>query len=164
MEHWSRSWTKAKTQKLKKEIQGRIIKALSERNQEINSRKNREETTKQKMEREEQEKLMQLPVYLGDKVRLLSGTGRQVGEIMEVRKDKFLLSLGGVLTSWVGRKDFIHWGATTTPKKPMKALNEQEHSHDKQSVKLVGDKKITPSKVNTKSKQYGKRSRGSDNK
>ena len=164
MEHWSRSWTKAKTQKLKKEIQGRIIKALSERNQEIKSRKNREETTKQKTEREEREELMQIPVYLGDKVRLLSGTGMQVGEIMEVRKDKFLLSLGGVLTSWVGRKDFIHWGATTTPKKPMKALNEQEHSHDKQSVKLVGDKKITPSKVNTKSKQYGKRSRGSDNK
>lgn len=162
MEQWSKSWTKAKTQKLKKELQGRIIRALSERNQEINSRKKREETKKQKIERQEQEKLMQLPVYLGDKVRLLSGPGRQAGEIMDIRKDKFLISFGGVLTSWAGRKDFIHWGAST--KQSPKLLKNQAGGHDKQNAKFVESKKDTASKAKIKNKQNGKRGRGPDNK
>ncbi|MDG1881823.1 MAG: hypothetical protein P8I92_05975 [Schleiferiaceae bacterium] len=162
MEQWSKSWTKAKTQKLKKELQGRIIRALSERNQEINSSKKREETKKQKIERQEQEKLMQLPVYLGDKVRLLSGPGRQAGEIMDIRKDKFLISFGGVLTSWAGRKDFIHWGAST--KQSPKLLKNQAGGRDKQNAKFVENKKDTASKAEIKNKQNGKRGRGPNNK
>jgi hypothetical protein len=70
---------------------------------------------------------------------MLSGPGRQAGEIMDIRKDKFLISFGGVLTSWAGRKDFIHWGAST--KQSPKLLKNQAGGHDKQNTKFVKNKK-----------------------
>jgi hypothetical protein len=71
--------------------------------------KQRAETAKQKAEREELERLWTLPVKVGDKVKVLQGAGRQAGEIQEIRKDKFLVSLGGVLSAWMERPQFVHW-------------------------------------------------------
>jgi hypothetical protein len=39
MEQWANLWSKAKTQKHKKEVQDKIIKSLSERNYEVRARK-----------------------------------------------------------------------------------------------------------------------------
>jgi len=109
MEQWSLSWSKAKTQKAKKEIEARIVRTLSERHQVLEVQKQRAETAKQKAEREELERLWTLPVKVGDKVKVLQGAGRQAGEIQEIRKDKFLVSLGGVLSAWMERPQFVHW-------------------------------------------------------
>ena len=109
MEQWSLSWSKANTQKAKKEIEARIVRTLSERHQVLEVQKQRAETTKQKAEREELERLWTLPVKVGDKVKVLQGAGRQAGEIQEIRKDKFLVSLGGVLSAWMERTQFVHW-------------------------------------------------------
>ena len=109
MEQWSLSWSKAKTQKAKKEIEARIVRTLSERHQVLEVQKQRAETAKQKVEREELERLWTLPVKVGDKVKVLQGAGRQAGEIQEIRKDKFLVSLGGVLSAWMERPQFVHW-------------------------------------------------------
>ena len=109
MEQWSLSWSKAKTQKAKKEIEERIVRTLSERHQVLEVQKQRAETAKQKAEREELEHLWTLPVKVGDKVKVLQGAGRQAGEIQEIRKDKFLVSLGGVLSAWMERPQFVHW-------------------------------------------------------
>jgi DNA mismatch repair protein MutS2 len=109
LEQWSISWSKAKTQKAKKEIEDRIVRTLSERHQVLEVQKQRAETAKQKTERETLEQLWTLPVKVGDKVKVLHGAGRQAGEIQEIRKDKFLVSLGGVLSAWMERKQFIHW-------------------------------------------------------
>jgi len=109
MEQWSLSWSKAKTQKAKKEIEERIVRTLSERHQVLEVQKQRAETAKQKADREELERLWTLPVKVGDKVKVLQGAGRQAGEIQEIRKDKFLVSLGGVLSAWMERPQFVHW-------------------------------------------------------
>ena len=109
MEQWSVSWSKAKTQKAKKEIEERIVRTLSERHQVLEVQKQRAETAKQKADRERLEKLWTLPVKVGDKVKVLQGAGRQAGEIQEIRKDKFLVSLGGVLSAWMERQQFVHW-------------------------------------------------------
>jgi len=109
MEQWSLSWSKAKTQKAKKEIEERIVRTLSERHQVLEVQKQRAETVKQKADREELERLWTLPVKVGDKVKVLQGAGRQAGEIQEIRKDKFLVSLGGVLSAWMERPQFVHW-------------------------------------------------------
>ena len=50
-----------------------------------------------------------MPVKVGDKVMIVGG-GRQQGEVLEIRRDKFLVRLGGVLSTWVDRKQFVHWG------------------------------------------------------
>ncbi len=109
MEQWSLSWSKAKTQKAKKEIEARIVRTLSERHQVLEVQQQRVKTARQKAEREELERLWTLPVKVGDKVKVLQGAGRQAAEIQEIRKDKFLVSLGGVLSAWMERQQFVHW-------------------------------------------------------
>ncbi len=158
LEQWSKSWSKAKTQKLKKEIQGRIVKSLSARSHEIVVRKEREETDNQKKAREEQESRLTLPVVIGDRVRLLGGAGRQAGEVMEIRKDKFLVSLGGVLSSWVGRKQFVHWDSVKKEQPTNKKRNttELKAQNGEQRSKLVEDKSKNSQKNTVEKKKNGK--------
>ncbi len=154
IEQWSLSWSKAKTQKAKKEIEERIVRTLSERHQVLESQKQRAETARQKAEREELERLWTLPVQVGDKVKVLQGAARQAGEIQEIRKDTFLVSLGGVLSAWMERKQFVHWdvrpgAAQVKPKSSGKPTKRNPTKVDPRSSSWTPEKNPADKFVNT---------------
>ena len=148
MEQWANLWSKAKTQKLKKEVQDKIIKSLSERNYEERARKKKEQMQGKKAAKKVLENLFLEPVKRGDKVKVFGGGAKKIGEVIEIRKDKFLVSLGDVLSTWLKRKEFVHVEPTTDKKlKP----NEKKMRAEKQNVKFVKKKEST-----TKTQKNGK--------
>jgi DNA mismatch repair protein MutS2 len=108
LEQLSASWAKAKSKKAKDEVIERATKLFAERNGVEKKASLRKETAKQAEARQKLEAALAMPVKIGDKVKIVGG-GRQQGEILEVRRDKFLVRLGGVLSTWVERKQFVHW-------------------------------------------------------
>ncbi len=143
MERWANLWSKAKTQKRKKEVQDKIIKSLSERNYEVRARKKKEKMQGKKVAKKALENLFLEPVKRGDKVKVLGGGAKKIGEVIEIRKDKFLVSLGDVLSTWLKRKEFVHVEPTTDKK--LKS-NEKKMRAEKQNVKFV-KKKENPIKT-----------------
>ena len=143
MEQWANLWSKAKTQKRKKEVQDKIIKSLSERNYEVRARKKKEQMQGKKVAKKALENLFLEPVKRGDKVKVLGGGAKKIGEVIEIRKDKFLVSLGDVLSIWLKRKEFVHVEPTTDKK--LKS-NEKKMRAEKQNVKFV-KKKENPIKT-----------------
>ena len=109
LEQLSASWAKAKSKKAKDEVIERATKLFAERNGVEKKASQRKETAKQAEARQKLEAALAIPVKIGDKVKIVGG-GRQQGEVLEVRRDKFLVRLGGVLSTWVERKQFVHWG------------------------------------------------------
>jgi DNA mismatch repair protein MutS2 len=109
LEQLSASWAKAKSKKAKDEVIERATKLFAERNGVEKKASQRKETAKQIEARQKLEAALAMPVKIGDKVKIVGG-GRQQGEVLEVRRDKFLVRLGGVLSTWVERKQFVHWG------------------------------------------------------
>jgi DNA mismatch repair protein MutS2 len=143
MERWANLWSKAKTQKRKKEVQDKIIKSLSERNYEVRARKKKEQMQGKKAAKKALENLLLEPVKTGDKVKVLGGGAKKIGEVIEIRKDKFLVSLGDVLSTWLKRKEFVH--VEPTADKKLKS-NEKKMRAEKQNVKFV-KKKENPIKT-----------------
>ena len=50
------------------------------------------------------------PIAVGDKVRLL--VTRQRGNVLEIKKDKYIIALGGNMSTTIGRDQFVkenHW-------------------------------------------------------
>ena len=137
MEQWANLWSKAKTQKHKKEVQDKIIKSLSERNYEVRARKKKEQLQGKNAVKKALENLFLEPVKKGDKVKVLGGGAKKIGEVIEIRKDKFLVSLGDVLSTWLKRKEFVHVEPAIDKKlKP----NEKKMRAEKQNVKFVKKK------------------------
>ena len=108
LEQWATSWQKAKTQKARNEVKDRIVRLVSERVREEKKQRKRKESQAQVAKRERLEALLQKPIKVGDKVKVLNG-GRQSGEVLEIRKGRYLIQLGGVLSTWAERKDFVLW-------------------------------------------------------
>jgi polyhydroxyalkanoate synthesis regulator phasin len=108
LEQLSAAWTKAKTKKTKDEVIERATILFAERSGIEKKSSQRKETAKQSASRERLEAALLIPVRIGDKVKIVGG-GRQQGEVLEVRRDKYMVRLGGVLSTWVERKQFVHW-------------------------------------------------------
>ena len=77
MERWANLWSKAKTQKRKKEVQDKIIKSLSERNYEVRARKKKEQMQGKKVAKKALDNLFLEPVKRGDKVKVLGGGAKK---------------------------------------------------------------------------------------
>ena len=108
LEQLSAAWTKAKTKKSKDEVIERATILFAERSGIEKKSSQRKETAKQSASRQRLEEALLIPVRIGDKVKIVGG-GRQQGEVIEVRRDKYMVRLGGVLSTWVERKQFVHW-------------------------------------------------------
>jgi hypothetical protein len=124
-------------------VQDKIIKSLSERNYEVRARKKKEQMQGKKVAKKALENLFLEPVKTGDKVKVLGGGAKKIGEVIEIRKDKFLVSLGDVLSTWLKRKEFVH--VEPTADKKLKS-NEKKMRAEKQNVKFV-KKKENPIKT-----------------
>jgi dsDNA-specific endonuclease/ATPase MutS2 len=84
-----------------------VVKLFAERAGRAKKAEKKAETKAQQAERIRLEQLWALPIKNGDRVRVLSG-GRTPGEILEIKKDKYLVRLGN-LSSWMDRQQFIPW-------------------------------------------------------
>ena len=108
LEQLPAAWTKDKTKKSKDEGIERATILFAERSGIEKKSNQRKETAKQSASRQRLEAALLMPVRIGDKVKIVGG-GRQQGEVLEVRRDKYMVRLGGVLSTWVERKQFVHW-------------------------------------------------------
>ena len=97
----------AKGPKGRQEVLNEVVKLFAERAGRAKKAEKKAETKAQQAQRIRLEQLWALPIKNGDRVRVLSG-GRTPGEILEIKKDKYLVRLGN-LSSWMDRQQFIPW-------------------------------------------------------
>jgi len=97
----------SKGPKARQEVLQEVVKLFAERAGRAKKDEKKAETKAQQAQRIRLEQLWALPVTRGDKVRVLSG-GRTPGELLEVKKDRYLVRLGN-LSSWMDRQQFIPW-------------------------------------------------------
>lgn len=97
-------YTDARTKKSKDEVLGRFKVYAGERASQHEGEKQKKKSRYEKKKEAEIKKLTSAPVKVGDRVKLIGS--RNPGEVVEIKKDQFLLSIGA-LSTWVTRDKFI---------------------------------------------------------
>jgi hypothetical protein len=105
IENMANSYLKDQSPKKKKEINARFWQLLTERAGIAEAEQVKEVTKENKRKAAKLKKQLALPIAVGDKVKLLQSNQR--GKIAEIRKDKYLIALGGNISTWVGRDKFV---------------------------------------------------------
>jgi dsDNA-specific endonuclease/ATPase MutS2 len=93
-----------RTKKGKDEVVGRFKVYAGERAEQSIGEKTERKTKQQKAQEAKIQALVSLPAKVGDRVKLIGS--RQAGEVVEIKKDQYLLSIGA-LSTWVTRDKFI---------------------------------------------------------
>ena len=92
------------TKKGKDEVVGRFKVYAGERAEQTQEEKQKKKSQYEKQKEKRIKKLIASPAKVGDRVKLIGS--RQPGEIIEIKKDQYLLSIGA-LSTWVTRDKFI---------------------------------------------------------
>ena len=93
-----------RTKKGKDEVVGRFKVYAGERAEQTQGEKQKKKSQYEKQKEKRIKKLIASPAKIGDRVKLIGS--RQPGEIIEIKKDQYLLSIGA-LSTWVTRDKFI---------------------------------------------------------
>jgi len=93
-----------RTTKGKDEVVGRFKVYAGERAEQTQGEKQKKKSKYEKQKEKKIKKLIASPAKVGDRVKLIGS--RQPGEIIEIKKDQYLLSIGA-LSTWVTRDKFI---------------------------------------------------------
>jgi DNA mismatch repair protein MutS2 len=93
-----------RTKKGKDEVVGRFKVYVGERAEQTQGEKQKKKSKYEKQKEKKIKKLIASPATVGDRVKLIGS--RQPGEIIEIKKDQYLLSIGA-LSTWVTRDKFI---------------------------------------------------------
>ena len=93
-----------RTKKGKDEVIGRFKVYAGERAEQTQGEKQKKKSQYEKQKEKRIKKLIASPAKIGDRVKLIGS--RQPGEIIEIKKDQYLLSIGA-LSTWVTRDKFI---------------------------------------------------------
>lgn len=105
IENMATSYLKDPSPKKKKEITARFWQILTERSGIVEAEQKKEEKKENKRKAARLKKLLNMPVAVGDKVKLLQNN--QPGQIQDIRKDKYLIVFSGNISTWVGREKFV---------------------------------------------------------
>ena len=97
-------YSEQQSKKGKEQVVGRFKVYAGERASQNQEEKNQKKSKYQKQKERKIKKLISTPAQVGDRVKLIGS--RQPGEIIEIKKDQFLLSIGA-LSTWVTRDKFI---------------------------------------------------------
>lgn len=97
-------YSEARSRKSKDEVLGRFKVYAGERASQHEGEKQKKKSHYEKKKEAEIKKLTSAPVKVGDRVKLIGS--RNPGEVVEIKKDLFLLSIGA-LSTWVTRDKFI---------------------------------------------------------
>ena len=97
-------YAEQRSKKGKDEVVGRFKVYAGERANQTQNERTIKKTRYEKQQERKIKKLTSAPVKIGDRVKLIGS--RQPGEIIEIKKDQFLLAIGA-LTTWATRDKFI---------------------------------------------------------
>ena len=97
-------YAEQRSKKGKDEVVGRFKVYAGERASQTAQERDVKKSKYQKQKERKIQKLINTPAKVGDRVKLIGS--RQPGEIIEVKKDQYLLSIGA-LSTWVTRDKFI---------------------------------------------------------
>ena len=97
-------YAEERSKKGKDEVVGRFKVYAGERANQTQDERQVKKSHYEKQQEKKIKKLTSAPVKIGDRVKLIGS--RQPGEIIEVKKDQFLLAIGA-LTTWATRDKFI---------------------------------------------------------
>ena len=136
----------------KDEVVGRFKVYAGERANQTQDERTIKKTRYEKQQEKKIKKLTSAPVKVGDRVKLIGS--RQPGEIIEVKKDQFLLAIGA-LTTWTTREKFIPaeslHGDRGTPKgKARGGVKEPETEEPIKPVVLKSKKETAAEKKKAK--------------
>lgn len=95
-ESLAKQWRKARTQKAKKEILDLVVLAMAERTQQAKKQEKRSQQAEKKQVEAQAKGILSVPIAAGDRVKIL-GT-RQIGVVQSVRKDKYHILFGQILS------------------------------------------------------------------
>ncbi len=99
------AWMKQQNQKDKKAVIARFIGILNERSSEVQVEEKTQLSKAQKKRAKKLEELKQTEVAVGDEVQIISSGIK--GRIAEIKKNKYLITLGPNMNSLVSRAQFI---------------------------------------------------------
>lgn len=97
-------YSEQQSKKGKEQVVGRFKVYAGERASQNQEEKNQKKSKYQKQKERKIKKLISTPAQVGDRVKLIGS--RQPGEIVEIKKNQYLLSIGA-LSTWVTRDKFI---------------------------------------------------------
>ena len=98
-------YSQAKTKKAKEEVLSQFKVYAGERAAQNQAEGQKKKTRYQKQKEKKIQALLNKPAKVGDAVKLIGS--RQVGQVAEIKKDQYLLSIGAIST-WVTREKFVH--------------------------------------------------------
>ena len=159
-------YSEQQSKKGKEQVIGRFKVYAGERATQNQEEKNRKKSKYQKQKERKIKKLISTPAQVGDRVKLIGS--RQPGEVIEIKKDQFLLSIGA-LSTWVTRDKFIpaeslHGDKGTVKGKARGGIqivnvknNLIERSPKTKSEEIAEKKKAKKSVKNTKKEEKKKK-------
>lgn len=100
-----KSWDKATNRQMRKGVMDRFQQMLSDRSGEVKKVEKKKLSKAQKQKKAKLQKLTSEAVKVGDKVKLVNS--KQSGQIVEIKKDKFLIAYDNGITTTVERDKFI---------------------------------------------------------
>lgn len=100
-----KSWNKATNRQMRKAVTDRFQQMLSERGGEVKKVEKKNLSKAQKQKKARLKRLTSEEVKVGDKVRLLNA--RQSGQIVEIKKDKYVIAYDNGITTTTERDKFI---------------------------------------------------------
>jgi DNA mismatch repair protein MutS2 len=136
------SWMDQKSQKDKKEVVSRFIGILNQRSSETEKE---EKKTISKIQSKRDKRINELKneeVAVGDRVKILDNGF--IGSIAEIKRDKFLITMGNNITTWADRDQFIKAEAkldrVPKRKKRKKSFNKKPDGKNQPQSKSKGQK------------------------
>ena len=136
-------YAEQRSKKGKDEVVGRFKVYAGERASQTAEERDIKKSKYQKQKERKIKKLISKPAKVGDRVKLIGS--RQPGEIVEIKKDQYLLSIGA-LSTWVTRDKFIpaeslHGDAGTVKGKAKGGVQEPVKKED--AIEAAPDKPKT---------------------
>ncbi|KAB2810166.1 endonuclease MutS2 [Phaeocystidibacter luteus] len=100
-----KSWNKATNRQMRKAVMDRFQQMLSDRSGEVQKVEKKRLSKAQKQKKARLKRLTSEEVKVGDKVKLINA--RQSGQIVEIKKDKYVIAYDNGITTTTERDKFI---------------------------------------------------------
>ncbi len=152
------SWMDQKGQKDKKEVVARFIAMLNQRSGEVQKEEGQSHRKEVKQHSQKLNKLLQEEIKVGQEVQIVDSGIK--GQVIEKKGEKYLVALGGNMTSLMEREKFVRadaqLGQKPKRKKRKKSFSEKAKKNEapsKPQEQSAPDTKKGPEKKNRKKHQ-----------
>ncbi len=148
------SWMDQKTQKDKKAVVARFIAMLNQRSGEVQKEEQSHHRKEVKQHRKDLDRFIQEPVQVGMEVKILDSGIK--GTLIEQKGDKYLIALGGNMTTLMERNKFVRASAELGDKPKKKTRRKPSPKKDAKSSQKKETKTPNKAKPEVKGKSQTK--------